>query len=1137
MKKKYDFRRTEEKWQRTWQREGIYEPSLAKTPRNKKFYNLMMFPYPSAEGLHVGNMYAFTGSDIYGRFTRMRGYEVFEPIGLDGFGIHSENYAIKIGAHPMTQAAVSAKRFYQQLAAIGNGFAWKERLETYDPDYYRWTQWIFTRLFKAGLAYRKKQAVNWCPSCKTVLADEQVIAGKCERCSSEVIKKDLEQWFFRITAYADRLLKNLAKLDWTEKVKIAQRNWIGKSEGAEINFDIVTGSAPNFVLLHGYKGSPKKNFFPWLKKELESRGYRVQVPALPHPAGGNVAEQVEFVLRNAQFDSRTVLLGHSLGAVVAMRVAERLPSPIEKLVLAGGFVNPKFGDHSRAFAKTIDWQFDFDRIKRHVSEVRVLHDVNDPIVEMDRARELERAFGVSARFFEARDMHICGKKEPEVLNNILDRASIFTTRPDTLFGATYVVLAPEHPIVAAVSARVSNWREVVRYIEAAAKKRDDERVAEEKEKSGVELKGVAAVNPATGEKIPVWVADYVLGGYGTGAVMAVPAHDGRDLAFARKYGLPIRAVIEPVTGEPRDHEEFRRSIVAIVENPKTGNVLSINWGKALGGNLFVGGGREEGEDPRKTAEREIREETGYKNLKYAGNTETIHHHYIAHSKGVNRLIDAIGYHFLLIDEERDAPSLESDEKGKFTIEWITKEEAATKVSDHLHRLVFARLIRGEAYTGDGLLAGSGSFSGMSSEEAKWKIAAHVGGGKKIQYRLRDWLISRQRYWGPPIPMIHCAACAAKGRGERREMPGWYAVRDKDLPVKLPFVKEFRPTGKDESPLASVQSFHRVKCPACKSPARRETDVSDTFLDSAWYYLRYPSVRDKKAPWTPALTKKWLPVDMYIGGAEHSVLHLLYVRFMAMVLKDLKYIGFEEPSPTFRAHGLLIKDGAKMSKSKGNVVNPDEYIRKFGADVLRMYLMFLAPLEQGGDFRDGGILGVERFLHRVWHLAEGKVSTAKGAEKKEDVGTLKALHKAIKKVTEDIASLNYNTAISALMICLNAFETKGRIERSTFEAFLKLLAPFAPHITEELWREVLGHGSSIHRETWPRYRKGLLLDEVIALVVQINGKTRGTLSVPPDLGERELLALVRADSRLGALLGGNTPSRTIYVPGRLINILL
>ncbi len=776
---RYDFSAIEKKWQKRWFADRTYEPDL--TGAEKPFYNLMMFPYPSAEGLHVGNMYAFTGADIYGRKKRMEGYDVFEPIGLDGFGIHSENYALKIGAHPMKQAKISETRFYEQLSAIGNGFAWEEKLETYDPKYYRWTQWVFVQLWKHGLAYRKKQAVNWCPSCKTVLADEQVIAGKCERCGSEAEMKNLEQWFFRITKYVDRLLANLEKIDWSERVKIAQRNWIGKSEGALIKFSI--------------------------------------------------------------------------------------------------FNSP----------------FSID---------------------------------------------------------------VFTTRPDTLYGATYVVLAPEHPLVATLP--IKNRAEVEQYVKAAARKSAADRIAEGREKTGAELKGVKAINPANKEEIPIFIADYVLATYGTGAIMAVPAHDERDRDFARAFDLPVS----------------------------------------------------------------------------------------------------------------DAP-----------------------------------LVDGR------------------------KVVKEVGGKWETNFRLRDWLISRQRYWGVPIPMIFCEACAAAGKGEQKGMPGWYAVPEEELPVELPYVEDFRPKGKGESPLASAPEFYRAKCPGCGADARRETDVSDTFLDSAWYYLRYPStrsVRGEQIPWDPAITKKWFPVNLYTGGAEHSVLHLLYVRFIAMVFHDLGFLHFEEPFPKFRAHGLLISEGAKMSKSKGNVVNPDEYISKYGADVLRMYLMFLAPFEQGGDFRDASIQGIVRFLERVWRIFQN------GSVGERDP-LMRTLHRTIKKVTSDIEAFQYNTAISALMILANEMETAGSSE-DVREAFLKLLAPFAPHLAEELW-ERMGHTTSIHREKWPLYDEALVHEDTFPLVVQVNGRRRATIEATRGIMKHEAEELARADEKVGRALAEGEVKTVVYVKDRLINFVM
>lgn len=818
--KKYDFKKLESRWQKTWEKEGIYQPSLKSS--KKPFYNLMMFPYPSAEGLHVGNMYAFTGSDVYGRLKRMQGNDVFEPIGLDGFGIHSENYALKVGAHPMKQAEVSEKRFYNQLQKIGNGFAWNNRLETYNSDYYRWTQWVFIQLWKKGLAYRKKQTVNWCPSCKTVLADEQVEGGKCERCSSEVEQRDLEQWFFRITKYSDRLLKNLDKMDWSEKIKIAQRNWIGKSEGASIKFQI-SDSLPT----------------------------------------GDVPQ------------------GHNF----------------------------------------------------EISEVEV-----------------------------------------------------FTTRPDTLFGVTFLVISPE----LARSWTKLGWsagEKVKKYIEKALLTRVKEQDIGQKEKSG-EFAGLYAVNPVSGEKIPVWISDYVLAGYGTGAIMAVPAHDERDFEFAKKYKLPIKEVIS------------------------------------------------------------------------GGNPQ-------------------------------------------------------------------------ELWEGEGKTINSGKFSGMDSERAKWEIVKLANGERKSQFRLRDWLISRQRYWGAPIPMIHCEACAKAGKGEQSECPGWYAVKEGDLPVKLPMVKEFRPQGTGVSPLASVKSFYETKCPHCKSKARRETDVSDTFLDSAWYYLRYPSVKEKKVAWNKDLLKKWFPVSMYIGGAEHSVLHLLYVRFVAMALKDMKLTNFEEPFKTFRAHGLLIKDGAKMSKSKGNVVNPDEYIERFGADSLRTYLMFLAPFEQGGDFRDQSMLGVVRFLERVWKFFDRELP--KKPIKNSDLSRL--VHQSISKITDDLENLRYNTAISSLMILLNGFEANassvGRLEA---EIFLKLLAPLAPHITEDIWHS-LKNKKSIHLSAWPKAEAKFMKIEEVDLVIQVMGKFRGTVKIPfgstQDLAEQAIKDLPKFDE----WFAGRVVRKVIFVPNKIINFVL
>ncbi len=670
---------------------------------------------------------------------------------------------------------------------------------------------------------------------------------------------------------------------------------------------------------------------------------------------------------------------------------------------------------------------------------------------------------------------------------------------------------------------------MIEYIEAAKKKKESERV-EEKEKTGVELKGVKAINPANGEEIPIWVADYVLAGYGTGAIMAVPAHDERDFEFAKKFNLPIKIVIEPETGGILPDEQPRKSIVAIIEDPKSKKFLTLNWGSKLGGMLFIGGGIEAGEDEVAAATREIKEETGYKNLKFIGKTERMHHHYFAFSKNVARNVETVGLHFQLAGDERAKKICNATRKIILRSNGLPKSRILAKMEDENHLLSFRRLVLGEIYTGDGLLTGSGKFDGMDSETAKWEITKAVGGERKTTFRLRDWSVSRQRYWGPPIPMIFCEACANANHGEQKDMPGWYTVVNKDLPVILPRIKNFQPAGTGIAPLATEKSFYEVPCPKCGAPARRETDIIDNFIDSAWYYLRYPSVKDRKVPWDRTITKKWFPVDMYIGGAEHSVLHLLYVRFMAMVFHDWKMVDFDEPFKKFRAHGLLIKDGAKMSKSKGNVINPDEYIENFGADTLRMYLMFLAPFEQGGDFRDSGLLGIERFLKRVWQFA----SKPQTPDPRPQTRAL--LHKTIKKVTGDIERLHYNTAVSALMVLLNGFE-EGGCAREDFEIFLKLLAPFAPHITEELWREQFGHKTSIHRGPWPEYDPKLIQDEQIMLVLQVNGRVRDTIMVDAAVTETEAKEAALASEKVKRAMGGAAAKKVIYVEKRLVNVVV
>jgi len=962
----YNHRVIEQRWQKRWEEAGIYQPDLRKA-RNP-FYNLMMFPYPSAEGLHVGNMYAFTGADIYGRFKRMQGYDVFEPIGLDGFGIHSENYAIKIGKHPTEQAKISQKRFYGQLHEIGNGFAWRNTLETYDPDYYRFTQWLFVQMFKHGLALRKKAMVNWCPSCKTVLADEQVEDGVCERCKTVTTRKETEQWFFKITEYAERLLANI--------------------DGKESQKSTPGGGQAKVPQGRARGKSQKYETFGPVPKDYDPRQYGLRWP-----------EKIKIAQRN--------WIGRSEGAEIGWKV----------------------------------------------------------------------------------------EGSSEVLWT-------FTTRLDTIFGATFVVIAPEHHIVASLLNLIpktenSKLKAIKGYVEKALQKTEQKRKAAEKEKTGVDT-GLSVIHPLTGEKIPIWIADFVLMGYGTGAIMGVPAHDSRDYVFARKYGLPLKVVVVS-----------DKNVKLKTQNSKQKNK--------------------------------------------AQNDDT---------SGVDE--------------------------------------------------------------GEGLLVNSAEFDGMSSQEAKEKILFELdkrGLGKhEVSYHLRDWLISRQRYWGPPIPMIFCEHCARDRRTLKGDslkgMEGWWPVPEEELPVELPYIANYQPAGYGKSPLERApESWLYATCPRCGQRAKRETDIIDNFVDSSWYFLRYPSVIDsqkstpgsgqakvksqkysaklkvKEMPWEPEITKKWLPVDVYIGGAEHAVLHLLYSRFVTMALHDWGYLGFEEPFPFLFGHGLLIKEGSKMSKSKGNIVTPDEYISKFGSDTLRTYLMFLGPYDEGGDFRGMGIVGMYRFLMRVWRMFQKEIPQRSGSShparsvrafgseaqaRRDDTADLKSvsavskirektdpelvgpLHRTIKKVTDDLEKLRFNTAIAALMELMNVWEDGGQLSYADAGVFLRLLAPFAPHVSEELWQDLLlkqtcidpdcimrklrGKSfskTSVHISPWPRYNDSFIALQDTEIVIQVNGRIRGRVVVSLEMtkSKEDIVDLAKKEVGVASYLEGKTIVKTVWVEGKLINFVI
>ena len=973
----YNHKDVEEKWQKQWEKDQLYKaPEHAK----KKQYILDMFPYPSGAGLHVGHPEGYTATDILSRFLRMQGFDVLHPMGWDAFGLPAENYAIKEGVAPAISTAKNINRFREQIKSIGLSYDWSREVNTSEPEYYRWTQWLFIQLYKKGLAYKKEAYVNWCPKDQTVLANEQVVDGCCERCGTKVIQKLLSQWFFKITDYADRLLDDLNKLDWPEPIKLMQKNWIGRSEGAEIEFE--SGDKNNFIVLHGWEGDSKDSNYVSIKNAIEKTGAKCFLPDLPNTKTPTEREQVNYILLHAKFDQNTILFGKSLGAVVAMKVIEKLEKPIAGLILAGGFLGPE-GLYKKdyPYEKTFDWHFDFEKIKKNAGFIKILSDLEDRAVMPEQGRILQKKLGAELTEEVAVKPHFGADYEPMIMDALLPpKIKVFTTRPDTLFGATYLVLAPEHPLVGRIASVIPEIRhKVFEYQVQTQTKSELERTSLEKEKTGV-FTGAYAINPATKEKIPIWVADYVLATYGTGAIMAVPAHDERDFAFAQKYSLPIIEVVKNTALQPSD------------------------------------------------------------NL-----------------RGGKKALDKAG----------------------------------------------------ELYIGDGILINSDKFDGLESEKAKKEIIKAFGTAK-VQYKLRDWLISRQRYWGAPIPIIYCEKC------------GMQAVPEEDLPVKLPTDVDFQPKG--QSPLASSKSFHQVKCPNCEGSAQRDSDTMDTFVDSSWYFFRFADPHNDKVFADKKKIKNWLPVDTYVGGAEHAVLHLLYARFFTKALADLGYVNFEEPFIKLRNQGLILgPDGEKMSKSRGNVINPDEVIGQYGADAFRMYEMFMGPLEDTKPWQITGIVGVKRFLDKVWRYSQVFEAARDNRQ----------IHKLTRKITSDIQNFKFNTAVAAFMEFLN--ENK-QLSKENWETFLILLAPFAPHMTEDLWHQ-LGHRESIHKQSWPEYDEDLVKEDSVTVVVQVLGRLRASLELPSGTGLAEVKKKALADPNVKRYLNGKKILKEVFVQDRLINFVV
>ena len=810
----YQPNKIEPKWQKIWAKNNYKIWHSSDNPKKKHIYILDMFPYPSGEGLHVGHIEGYTASDILSRYYRMKGYDVLHPMGWDAFGLPAENYAIKTKKNPKEVVVKNVKHFRQQLQAMGFSYDWQREVNTTDPNYYKWTQWIFLQLYKHGLAYEDEISVNWCPSCKTVLADEEVVGGKCDRCNTLVERKKLKQWVLKITAYADKLLKDLNLLDWPERVKTMQKNWIGRSEGVDIEFKVV---------------------------------------------------------------------GHE------------------------------------------------------------------------------------------------------------EYVKVFTTRADTIFGTTYLVLAPEHPLIKKITSE-SQLSEVNNYIEKTSQRSDFERQADIKEKTGV-FTGAYAINPANRERVPIWISDYVLISYGTGAIMAVPAHDERDLQFAEEFRLPVKEVI----------------------------------------------------------------------------------------------------------------------------------------------------------SSDGILMNSGPFDGTPSKTAQEKIALYIGGKKNVRYKLRDWVFSRQRYWGEPIPIIKCSKC------------GNIPLKESQLPLKLPEVKKYEPSGKNESPLADISSWVNVKCPKCKGPARREVNTMPQWAGSSWYFLRYLDPKNKKKLVDIKKEKNWMPVDVYIGGIEHAVLHLFYARFWHKFLYDIGVVSTSEPFSCLINQGIILgEDGEKMSKSRGNVISPDSIIKKYGTDSLRMYEMFMGPLSFSKPWGSQGVVGIYRFLNRVWYLVTEKnpivikkAKKKKTEEKlilipeakrkmKENLKNLeKTRHKTIKKVTEDLEKLHFNTAISSLMEYVNElYEVPlEKIDKKHLESLVLLLSPLAPHMSEELWSVYLKHRKSVGKEKWPSYKAQLIEEKNFILIAQVNSKIRAKLKVKKGMDKIQAEKLAKSSPLIKKYLGKKKIKKVIFVEDKLINFVV